>query len=1522
MSKVIRFFRSNLIYLGLLSIGLIFVIIIFIYFFKNENSPFFDFAGASKITLNKDNIKIESISCGDNNTIIQKSLVNCTGKLPSNYQKPEKNTVLQLGFVTGKTTSCEFINENNFYCNNVETPLETSNQTPIIINTMYFGSLNNEFSSGFNIEVKSLFDFDNSVSLAEDLNEKDIKVKINSKPKEDIIIEFKHYSKDITINNQQSAKLIFNEGNWQNAQTFKVGGVIDSIDEGDEIVEIQSLVINKNYENIKTNAIKVLINDDDKVGININTDTVLDMYEQSSTRKIGISLQSEPEEGDIVVLNIALDNKKLIEENNQNRLNFTKENWDILQFVTLKTVDNNLDLDEKTEFFVTVNQEVSTSAAYRSKTIEKKLLINLIDNDTGGVKTDTQELFFNKNQETKEINLSLKSDLFDDEVVKTKINSSLENISISSNNIDFRNELDVDFIKDTLNFPIKKIYVKYNGQDSNQLLNGYINFETVDSNMENSIYDGLVERHKLQIPFALQSVSQNYINIENTNLQLLEGQEEPITSTISLKNKPLYGERVELKLEFDPTKVSINNSINSPYFVVFENQNQLNKINIKSINNDIIGSEDQLISKIIISTTQNTNITDLIIPEKNNVSISIKEDDKIEYDITLKNNENIFTNNQYNYKENELSEIYVTLKKPIKNNIIIKGISDKYELKSAEGNNSVVLNESNWNIKQPINIKTKSNSKVSGEIDSFFFILSQDSKVINLSQSFGIINNINEKAEVKVESINLNNDFDTENTISEKGDINDALRLKLTTKPIQPIFVKLLNYENNIDFITEDQVVKIDESNWNTGVKFAFKSRDNNIDQNSEYNSKITYKILTNDPEYKKVKIPDSIVKILDNDESNLNIYTDNVKLEEATDKQKYIQVSLKSEPKDLVKLNVKIDNTQLLFVDKNVTQLSLEFDSKNWNIPQNITLGVLDDNLLELPEHSGNVSFSLETKDTEYLNSMYIKNLNISIIDNEKDQKIQTLESKNTNIINIFSSKPEVVITSVDNVMDEQGGSAKVYFTLNSEPETQVNIPVDISDKTEANLLGVKQVSIEPRNWNNPKTNFVIIKGLDDSIQDGDKKVILKTDTPITSDTNYKLIKGGDIADVELINKDNDKSGIVFKTVDEISTENGDTAEFTIKLATRPISPIILKLKSSDTAEIKIPENVVITPEEWIAPKSVIITGLDDTANDGNKNITIGIEDIITDDPNYKNILSKDIQGVIITNQDNEGVQVFISSTTQQLSESGDESRVTFDLSKQPEDGADVIIPIAISGVEGEIITTNPTQKPLTINGNAESTLLFKIKNKNWNKKTSNTIIIKGLNDSNIDGENSFKLTTGTTESKDILFNGIDASDIADLTFTTTDNDKDSDGDCSTNEQEYLDGTNAKDNNDYKDSDGDEVPDGLEVYQETNFNDIVDYKDTDSDKVPDCVESREGTDFQNQTSFLDIDGDGISSYEERIQAIKKIYQNSSSIENSSAPRTNSQKPNYLIFVLLGISSGTTVYFVFKYARRKIYGKR
>ncbi len=206
------------------------------------------------------------------------------------------------------------------------------------------------------------------------------KIVLNMQPLADVIISLESSNKDEGL--VSPADYTFTTENWNTPQTVTVNGVNDQASDGDVsyfvfISDIKST--DSDYNNLNEDDEVALVNIDDDLtaglvfvaGTNLQTseegdeETFSVRLTKQPSADVTIGFRSEgPSEGQLLTSSIT----------------FTADNWDTLQIVTVKGVDDDV-VDGDQSYAISVSDITTTDEDYEELNVKEKIIITNEDND-------------------------------------------------------------------------------------------------------------------------------------------------------------------------------------------------------------------------------------------------------------------------------------------------------------------------------------------------------------------------------------------------------------------------------------------------------------------------------------------------------------------------------------------------------------------------------------------------------------------------------------------------------------------------------------------------------------------------------------------------------------------------------------------------------------------------------------------------------------------------------------------------------------------------------------------------------------------------------------------------------------------------------------------------------------------------------------------------------------------------------------------------------------------------------------
>ncbi|MBU2509682.1 LamG domain-containing protein [bacterium] len=332
-------------------------------------------------------------------------------------------------------------------------------------------------------------------------------------------------------------------------------------------------------------------------------------------------------------------------------------------------------------------------------------------------------------------------------------------------------------------------------------------------------------------------------------------------------------------------------------------------------------------------------------------------------------------------------------------------------------------------------------------------------------------------------------------------------------------------------------------------------------------------------------------------------------------------------------------------------------------------------------------------------------------------------------------------IVSSIGGTTSEAGNAATFTVSLASEPSSDVDISLFSNDETEG-WVDPTELTFTSTNWSTSQT--VLVRGVDDYIDDGDVSYTIILNPAVSADTSFD---GEDPADVAVVNIDNDAIGVEKGNVSGQTTEWGKQATFTIKLASAPTEDVTIPITSSDETEGTVePDSVTFTTENWNSIRTITITGEDDGEDDGHVQYSILLGPASSNDEDYDGLTPSPVH---LTNYDDDVFGFSVSSSDNKTWEWGETGTISVKLLSYPQ--ASVTIDISSSDeTEG---TVSPDS--LTFDGS------------NWD--LPQIITVTGVNDDLQDGAVSYDVILSPASSADSNYDTLDPDDVA---MTNTDDD------------------------------------------------------------------------------------------------------------------------------------------------------
>ncbi len=535
--------------------------------------------------------------------------------------------------------------------------------------------------------------------------------------------------------------------------------------------------------------------------------------------------------------------------------------------------------------------------------------------------------------------------------------------------------------------------------------------------------------------------------------------------------------------------------------------------------------------------------------------------------------------------------------------------------------------------------------------------------------------------------------------ISENGDTS-VFSLALSSEPSSTVEVTVTCLDASECKIGNPSVI-FDEQNWNKGQYISIIGVDDDV---VDHDVRVKIKIGVKKSEDVRYRYSDpAIIETInkDNDKAGFHIVYPQANTSENEESTSF-KIALSSKPSASVTINLSSSDK----TEGEVLTDKLVFTPDNWNQEQVVTVKGKNDQLVD-----GEQEYSIVTsKAISY------------------DESYNGLDPPDIPLINLDNNLTTFFVSKISGNTEENGRKSVFSVQLKAKPKADVEIRIDSTDPSEG-IPTPAFLTFTPQNWD--QSRKVTVTGVDDNIADGDKvyQIILTASSKMEPAYN-------DIPPVKLQirNIDNDEAGITVKTKKNVASEDGETAEFSIRLNSEPTSSVVFLFFSSNPKEGKmIDEHASFLTTDWDQPKKIKITGVKDYQIDGNLEFFVTSLGAISNDPVYNKMAFPPVK-MVNKNTDIPKFNIEVIDGT--TSEDGDKAHISIRLNSKP-----------TTTVSIKMASTKPTE------GILDQTELFFTPD-DWS--TPQEVTVTGIDDFTKDDDQDYEIVFSSSVSEDGNYHGL----------------------------------------------------------------------------------------------------------------------------------------------------------------------
>ncbi|MXZ06628.1 MAG: hypothetical protein F4Y75_03825 [Acidimicrobiia bacterium] len=347
-------------------------------------------------------------------------------------------------------------------------------------------------------------------------------------------------------------------------------------------------------------------------------------------------------------------------------------------------------------------------------------------------------------------------------------------------------------------------------------------------------------------------------------------------------------------------------------------------------------------------------------------------------------------------------------------------------------------------------------------------------------------------------------------------------------------------------------------SDWDQARKVTITGVDDNVD-NTDNRRSATIRHTVNGGGYGGVEVPSVAVTVLDDDGSAVaavSVSETAVTVSENAGTARYM-VALSAKPSDAVVIAAVTDDSSVATAHPSL----LTFTPDNWQSPRLVTVTGVDDDVDNPTARSTTV---LHTPSGGGYSGVEVPSVDVTVSDDEQ--------------AGISVSETEVTV-------GENGGTGQYTVSLNSQPTGPVTVNVVSLNPTIARV-GPATLSFDASDWNIPAV--VTVTGQNDHIDNSGNQ------RPATIRHTATGGGYGTVAaqTVEVAVTDDDSTEVTVPAGLVSVVENGGTSRYSVRLNSRPSSPVTITLSTNDSEIASVdPTTLEFDPGNWNRSQTVTIT-------------------------------------------------------------------------------------------------------------------------------------------------------------------------------------------------------------------------------------------------------------------------------------------------------------------------------------------
>ena len=831
--------------------------------------------------------------------------------------------------------------------------------------------------------------------------------------------------------------LTFPPGNWNAAQIVTVTGVDDDLVDGDQIttitLSIDDVNSDDNFDPLADQTVSATTTDDDAAGFSVaESGGSTSVSESGTTDTFTVVLNAEPE-SNVVLTVVSGDTGEATVD--KPTLTFTQGSWNTAQVVTVTGVDEGLvDGDQSTT--ITVSVDDANSDDNFDPLADQTVSVTTTDDDAAGFSvvesggstsvgesgtTDTFTVVLNAEPESNVVLTVVSGDTGEATVDKPTL--TFTQGSWNAAQIVTVTGVDDDLVDGD---QITAITLSIDDANSDD------NFDSlVDQTVSATTTDDDAAGFSVAESGGSTSVSESGTTDTFTVVLNAEPQSNVVLTVVS-------GDTGEVTVD-KPTLTFTQGSWNAAQVVT-----------VTGVDEGLVDGDQ---STTITVSVDDANSDDNFDPlADQTISATTTDDDAAGY--TVQESDGSTTVN-----ESGTSDTFsvVLNAEPASNVVILVNGGDTGE--ATVDQPSLTFTSANWNAAQVVTVTGIDDDLVDGDQNS---LITLSSDPANSDDSFDPL------ADQTISTTTTDDDVASFTVVESAGSTSvnesgttDTLSVVLDAEPPSNVVV-LVGPADPGEVTVDPSTMTFTPSSWNVAQIVTLTGVDDDL-VDGDQNTDTSFSIDDANSADSFDQLPDQTISVstIDDDTPGFAVVETGGSTEvDESGKTDTFTVQPTNEPASDVVLSVTSGDAG----EVTVIPASLTFGPNNWNVPQQLQVTGVDD---QVADQNQTVQITL------------------AVVDASSDDAWDALPDQTVSVTNVDDDSAGLIVTQTggSTQVDESGTTDAITVTLKNESSANVVVLISTSDPGEAELNpGI--LTFTPANWNVPQT--IIVTGVDDDLIDG----------------------------------------------------------------------------------------------------------------------------------------------------------------------------------------------------------------------------------------------------------------------------------------------------------------------------------------------------------------------------------------------------------------------------------------------------